>query len=74
MGRAQILVDEHQARRLAGRLDIPVIGTVGVLVAAKHLGVLTEIRPTVDAILATGFFLSPDVYDDGLRLAGESAG
>ena len=47
------------------------IGTLGTLVAAKRAGFLKSIRPELDALRATSFFLSPQLYDELLRAAGE---
>jgi predicted nucleic acid-binding protein len=48
-----------------------VIGTLEMLVAAKREGLLQSIRPEPDALVRTSFFLSPQLYDELLRLAGE---
>ena len=47
------------------------IGTLGTLVTAKRKGLLKSIRPELDGLRATSFFLGPQLYDDLLRLAGE---
>ena len=41
-----IILDDRAARRLAQRLSLPVIGTLGLLLAAKRRGLLSRIRPT----------------------------
>jgi predicted nucleic acid-binding protein len=48
-----------------------VIGTLGTLVAAKRAGLLKSIRPELDALLRTAFFLSAQLYDELLQAAGE---
>ena len=47
------------------------IGTLGTLVAAKRAGLLKAIRPELDALVRTSFFLSPNLYDELLQAAGE---
>ena len=47
------------------------IGTLGTLVSAKRTGLLKSIRPELDGLRATSFFLSPQLYDELLRVAGE---
>jgi predicted nucleic acid-binding protein len=41
------------------------------LVAAKRAGLLTSIRPELDALLRTSFFLSPQLYNELLQAADE---
>ena len=47
------------------------IGTLGTLIAAKRAGLLESIRPALDGLRATSFFLSEQLYDELLRAAGE---
>jgi predicted nucleic acid-binding protein len=42
-----------------------------MLITAKRAGLLKSIRPELDALLRTAFFLGPQLYDELLRLAGE---
>jgi predicted nucleic acid-binding protein len=42
-----------------------------MLVAAKRAGLLQSIRPELDALVRTSFFLSPQLYDELVRLADE---
>jgi predicted nucleic acid-binding protein len=67
----QIILDDLPARHLAGTLGLPVIGTAGVLLAAKRSGLIPTVRPLLDALRTRGFRLRPDVYDEVLRSAGE---
>ena len=43
------------------------IGTLGALLTAKRTGLLKSIRPELDALLRTSFFLNPKLYDELLR-------
>ena len=69
-----IILDDLPARRSAEATGLNVIGTLGTLVAAKRAGLLKSIRPELDALLRTSFFLSPQLYDELLRLADEHKG
>jgi len=66
-----IILDDLPARRSAEAAGLNVIGTLGTLVTAKRAGLLKSIRPELDALLRTSFFLSPQLYDELLRAAEE---
>jgi len=71
--RAQwVILDDLQARRLAKELGLAVVGTAGVLFAAKQRGFIAAVRPPLDALRAAGFRLRKDVYEEILKAAGES--
>jgi len=66
-----IILDDLPARRSAEATGLNVIGTLGTLVTAKRAGLLKSIRPELDALLRTSFFLSPQLYDKLLQAAAE---
>jgi predicted nucleic acid-binding protein len=66
------ILDDERGRRAAMALGIPVIGTLGVVLNAKRLGVIEAARPVVDHLLsATGWYLSRTVRDVALARVGE---
>jgi predicted nucleic acid-binding protein len=67
------IIDDRPARRLALNLGLPVVGTAGILLRAKRLGIIPEVRPLVDEIIRRGFRLSPAIREKVLVDAGESA-
>ena len=67
-----VVLDDLQARRLAKDLGLSVVGTAGVLFAAKQRGFIPAVRPPLDALRAAGFRLRKDVYEEILKAAGES--
>jgi len=68
---AGVLIDDKLGRELARHLARPVIGTVGLLLLAKRKGLLAELRPLLDALVASGYFLGTDLVAAALRQAGE---
>jgi len=66
-----VIVDDQAARRVAKRIGLHVIGTAGILIAAKRRGLIPNIRPYLDQLLAVEFFLSAELYDEVIRRAGE---
>jgi predicted nucleic acid-binding protein len=69
-----IVIDDRPARRLAEAAGLNVIGTLVLLLEAKRAGHIGTIRAELDKLLETSFFLSPHLYDELLRMAGEYEG
>ena len=67
-----IILDDLPARRVAYAAGLNVIGTLGVLLGAKRAGLLPVIRPELDGLVRTSFFLSPQLYTELLQAAGEA--
>jgi predicted nucleic acid-binding protein len=72
LGAQWVILDDEQARRLALSLDLPVIGTLGVLLSAKDEGLLTAIRPYVEDLIAVRFYAAPSLVDNVLLSADEA--
>jgi predicted nucleic acid-binding protein len=64
-------LDDLRARELAEAIGLKVIGTLGTLLRAKKTGLTSAVQPYIDDVLTRGFRLSPDLYRDVLKLAGE---
>ena len=67
----KIILDDQQARTVAKRLGIKIIGTVGCLLRAKQIGLITAVRPEIEALENAGFYLSEALKTEALRLAVE---
>lgn len=70
---AQLLIDDLAARRWAADLGISHTGTLGIVVRAKDLGVVPEIRSLVDALVHAGAHFGPGIIREVLRIAGEGS-
>ncbi len=66
-----LISDDKQVRAAAKRLNVNVIGTVGVLIRAKQNGIITEIKPILDALDANEFRISRALREEALKIAGE---
>lgn len=66
-----LILDDRPARRLAQALGLSLIGTLGVLLAAKQRNFLTVIRPSLDALLQHDFRIASALYDQILLDARE---
>jgi predicted nucleic acid-binding protein len=68
---AVVLTDERLGRLAAKAHHIKVIGAPGVLLLAKHKGLLSLIRPKLTELVASGYFLSDVLVAQILELADE---
>jgi len=64
-------LDDLQARELAERLGLKVVGILGIFLLAKRRALIPAVRPLMDAVVDQGFHLGVGLYDDVLELAGE---
>ncbi len=71
MGADWVLMDEKRGRRKLTELHLNKIGTLGILLKAKQLGLLPVIRPEIDRLCSHGFSLSQTVIEVVLQQAGE---
>ena len=68
----RVILDDEPARRFAiGELGLPVIGTVGVVLAAKLAGMISEVHSTLAALVSVGFRISDNLPRDVLTQANE---
>ncbi len=65
-------MDDRRARHIARLNSIEVVGSLGVLVAAREEGFLPVIRPRIDAIRSAGIRLGDRIVAEALLLAGET--
>ncbi len=69
----RVILDDRPARRLAQALQVPVIGTLGILLAAKRRELIPAVGSYLDALLAHEFRISPRLYQQVLFDADESS-
>ncbi|WP_243714070.1 DUF3368 domain-containing protein [Nostoc sp. 106C] len=66
-----VLLDDAQARRVAERLGIRRIGTLGILRKAKKAGLIVEIKVYIEQLRINGIYIRPSLIDAILRDVGE---
>ena len=67
-----LLLDEKKARQVARRMNLPIVGTLGLLIWAKRQGAIVNVQEQLDALRTVAKFrLSQQVYDEALRQVGE---
>jgi predicted nucleic acid-binding protein len=57
------LIDDKQARKIAKNLGLKISGTIGFLLKAEKLGVITEAYPYVEELKKSGFFISDNLLE-----------
>lgn len=68
---ALLLVDERIATRKARNIELQTTGTLGVLLMAKGRGLLELVKPQLDTLRRTGFYMGEALYHQVLESAGE---
>ncbi len=65
------ILDDLAARNCAEVFQLPVMGTLGILLKAKQAGLIPRLQPEIDRLVSAGSLLSPSVIRKSLVLAGE---
>lgn len=67
-----VVLDDLQARKCSQILNIPLIGSVGLLVKAKREGLIDRVKPAFDRLVAAGLYIDPKVINSVLTSVGEN--
>ena len=67
----EAILDDRKGRRCAASLNIPVRGTLGIVLVAKLRGHIAEARPVIEGMMRNGLYLSQKVLDEALARVGE---
>lgn len=67
-----ILMDEKRGRAVAKREQVSVVGTVGLLLAAKQEGLILAIGPLLEQMLAHDYRLAAELVNRAKQMAGEN--
>lgn len=66
-----VVLDDATARRLAEQEGCRVVGLLGLLVAGKQRGLLSAIKPLLDAMRNSGVFVGDELYTTILQQVAE---
>ncbi|MDZ7261896.1 MAG: DUF3368 domain-containing protein [candidate division KSB1 bacterium] len=66
-----VILDDHLARSIAELRGLKITGTLGVLIKAKKLGFILEIKSLIGTLRKNGIWISDRVYEIVLKEAGE---
>jgi uncharacterized protein len=65
------VLDGRTARRLAAAHNVPLIGTLGLVLRSKQKRLIESARPIVNELVAAGMFLDDRFVDRMLASVGE---
>lgn len=68
---AVAVLDDAAARQCARSLGIPVVGSLGVVLAAKRMGWIAAARPVIERLIGDGLYLRPSRVAEALAEVGE---
>jgi predicted nucleic acid-binding protein len=68
---SMVILDDHPARRCARVLNIPALGTLGLVLVAKRLAMIAEVRPVLGQLRQVGMYMSDRLESEVLDAAGE---
>jgi predicted nucleic acid-binding protein len=66
-----VIIDDYKARKVAERLGIEIIGTIGIIIKAKRQGIIESIKPFLKKIKQTDFRISEEIEKRALQESGE---
>lgn len=66
-----LLMDERRGRSVARSKGVRVVGTGGVLIAAKKRGFIDTVTPSLERLVSAGYRLAPALREEIRHLAGE---
>lgn len=66
-----VIIDESLGRFHAKNANLKVTGTMGVLIKAKQLGLITELKPLLSELRTKSVLLRDSFIEEVLKLANE---
>ncbi|MEQ6341936.1 MAG: DUF3368 domain-containing protein [Gammaproteobacteria bacterium] len=69
-----LLINDRRGRKVAKINQIKTVGSLGVLLQAKRIGLIPRVAPLVEQIAASSVFMSENLIQSVLELAGETGG
>lgn len=66
-----LLLDDRAGRVCAGKINIPIIGLIGLLLISKQKGLVEKVSPLIEELRNKGYWLSIEIINIARRLAGE---
>jgi len=67
----EAVLDDMEARKCAATFNIPLRGTVGIILRAKKKKLIPAVKPLIEALKDAGMRFNEDWIKEALRLVGE---
>ncbi|RLG75603.1 MAG: DUF3368 domain-containing protein [Thermoprotei archaeon] len=67
-----LIIDDLKGRKIARRLGMEIIGTLGLLKVMKLKGMIKRVRPFIEKLREKGFCISDDLVNKLLSDVGET--
>jgi len=67
----RLLLDDYNARRFARRIEIPITGTLGILLTAKLQGKIPSVKNEIEGLQKYGFWANKALISKVLSIAEE---
>ncbi len=67
-----LLIDDHRARMIAETLNINCIGSIGILLKAKQMHLIDELKPVFELLVKNNRYFSFKLLNQILLYSGES--
>ena len=71
IGADVVIIDDGAARKTAEYLELPLTGTLGVMIKAKQRGLLEAVMPVVQQMEQNGIFFSKELKEKIRKLSNE---
>jgi uncharacterized protein len=69
-----LLIDERKGRFVAGQLNVPIMGLLGLLVDLKQKGHLAAVKPVIQQLIQqANFWISSELFYHVLQAVGEDS-
>jgi len=69
---AQLLIDERRGRKNAVEQGLEVFGSLRVLAEAKRLSLIEQVKPILEAMLGSGYWIDEELIPPFLQEIGEA--
>lgn len=69
----RLLLDDLNGRRVAKAMGIPIVGTLGILVAAKQKGIIPKLVPVLNVLKKHRYYIADEILQRALVLVNEES-
>jgi predicted nucleic acid-binding protein len=66
------VLDDRAARQMAAKRGVKVLGSLRIIVLAKERGLIPMARPVLEKLRGSGAYVSDELIDRAIALAGEA--